>query len=1632
LTTAIIERKLLSINSLFDRLTRAYDRLSSASNVSAKNQRELADVKALLEKTDLYLVKLTEMYQHLQVNTAPRQPADMSRLVHVVTVNSQVRVNDTLLGKTRAMFPDSLSLTVSFVGPTHAGKSTTICHLLVPNSGAPLPMVSQGGFDSTTDGVHCFDASMMVKRDGGAMPSDPIRFLDVEGLFASRAPPGAVDRLVLGIESDALRRKLVQQLPSVCYMLSNVIVYVDDANPAVHSSYDNIKKFALEANCRVRSACPPSLVIVFNKCDSDSYYNVDEATVRYLDQHDSGRELLTMFQTVRCVCLPTSHKECDYVLYLEQLEKLKREIDLLLELQVALRSQYSSLYSRRKWCDIARLVVENIGNPEFSLTQHEVGQFSSMHDTTGLVHKALNYFNMIYHCSSNDIAQVTKYFNTCLSASIQVLAALVVIDENRLMRANMSATATITASPCIGGTANGGGGGSSSSSSNNNNDAVSASMQVPGARFARQYSGSVSYSGSIPQLRSYEPRSMMSLLQNSPLVGGRDASRNEWDAESSDMAQSHFDSGTDESGTDEDYDNLSTSATPNLMDYLVQLPNKFTRRSDTRGPNSKQVDFSTIEWYRSALANRGSHPSLHYTPPASPMNARLPPDAASKIQEARNTRHARLIRMLYDAIKNFAPCATPPVAHDIDNRPILCTQQCSGHSRFHRSGVDLWLPGAPAEQQQQNSRNSQGERRFKTVAMVLAKMKRQLESLFSKDMPFHTWPGEYVEPADLITLHEVVQVFNEQLTDMEILRADSLLFFQQLLQTGRRVIKHSPIFTDTCFVCHTNLCSSRLLWCGHPFCSLCVQHLQASHLQECPVCGCTFDHIVVFDILSRDENQIISHARVKKLLRQAYLAEARPLSRSNSATSASMSASSSSSSSLLSAMSSSATQQSSSALGALANGGNSSADDEYDDADAAFATISRTRTQGNHVGCATAAVNIISVLGRVPLRLREFVVTLATRGDVALRKRLLLDHPLGPFLASTCLANGAFFANGGSYDSNNQMFQMFAPWRHSIMYHHPTQNSVVVHYNVDLDGFLQMDRSNSCTLVPPYIMACSTSHHIVLLDEALRDVDPEFFGFASPPVVDNMHPFIGHPDKSLIQWLVDLEHDWHRIEHAPATVLSWTVLISRIIDRPPQSAMPLACIETIRHLLARFKLAFRTAEGTLYDQMVMAQRDIVEFISRQILVVLYNEMCVRSVSNSRAFRESSNGAFINPDMLNDMLSSLWKMLCEEALAALPSGPQGTYVKLAEDFKDAWHSYTSRWIGYMQFHLPIFQHPWDSEVRVAHFPTLAFFANLRMFRMDLFRPLLPHIIPKLFGPNHCSLCMSGTADGRGLDVSPICQHALCMDCSSALAEAESRIECNSEARTLPPAGKLVDQQGQLACKIFFCCPVCELLDPLRVGRYLKSNFSQDRTVPARIIEPILHLIQQAGDDIYTQIPFSDLRVETGGDGPLRKWLGKGELHGESVALKLVPLDTDEDRVAFRRQVALLSLLDHDKIVAIKGVSTTNDSVRDVALVITPYFPKTLFHVLYSNDTPLSWPLALRYLKDVAEGLHFLHNSYIAHRNIKPSNIVIRIRGNTSTAMITDMSFARPVAEAYNLSIIARTSPYAAPGMISKRL
>ena len=156
---------------------------------------------------------------------------------------------------------------------------------------------------------------------------------------------------------------------------------------------------------------------------------------------------------------------------------------------------------------------------------------------------------------------------------------------------------------------------------------------------------------------------------------------------------------------------------------------------------------------------------------------------------------------------------------------------------------------------------------------------------------------------------------------------------------------------------------------------------------------------------------------------------------------------------------------------------------------------------------------------------------------------------------------------------------------------------------------------------------------------------------------------------------------------------------------------------------------------------------------------------------------------------------------------------------------------------------------------------------------------------------------------------------------------------------------------------------------------------------------------------------------------------------SAALKVLPTawgSAPELRARLQREADALQLIDHPNVVKVLAVGEVEGALGGGCYIALEWLPQALDRVLRARfPEPLRPDVALRIARGVAAGLAATHAVGLLHRDVKPSNVLLRADG---TPVLTDFGLARALAEtgaANRLTpsnVIVGTADYMAPEQV----
>ncbi|XP_012943814.2 myosin light chain kinase, smooth muscle [Aplysia californica] len=168
--------------------------------------------------------------------------------------------------------------------------------------------------------------------------------------------------------------------------------------------------------------------------------------------------------------------------------------------------------------------------------------------------------------------------------------------------------------------------------------------------------------------------------------------------------------------------------------------------------------------------------------------------------------------------------------------------------------------------------------------------------------------------------------------------------------------------------------------------------------------------------------------------------------------------------------------------------------------------------------------------------------------------------------------------------------------------------------------------------------------------------------------------------------------------------------------------------------------------------------------------------------------------------------------------------------------------------------------------------------------------------------------------------------------------------------------------------------------------------------------------------------------------LDKEVGKGKFgvvyrcteksSGRTWAAKILKV-REKDREGVRQEVAVMNRLRHPKLLLLWDAF---DSPRRMVLVMEYIGAGELFERVIGDDFVLTERDCVHFLRQICEGVAYMHSQSVLHLDLKPENILC-IAENSNRIKIIDFGLARPFQEGQSVKVMFGTPEFIAPEVIN---
>lgn len=149
-------------------------------------------------------------------------------------------------------------------------------------------------------------------------------------------------------------------------------------------------------------------------------------------------------------------------------------------------------------------------------------------------------------------------------------------------------------------------------------------------------------------------------------------------------------------------------------------------------------------------------------------------------------------------------------------------------------------------------------------------------------------------------------------------------------------------------------------------------------------------------------------------------------------------------------------------------------------------------------------------------------------------------------------------------------------------------------------------------------------------------------------------------------------------------------------------------------------------------------------------------------------------------------------------------------------------------------------------------------------------------------------------------------------------------------------------------------------------------------------------------------------------------------GRKLAAKFVHMRRREDREDVEREVKIMSLLQHKRLLQL--YDALDDGKTEMCLITELVEGGELFERIVNDDFELTEKKAAIFMRQICEGVDYMHSQRIVHLDMKPENILCVSKTGNRIKLI-DFGLARQLSENEPLRVMFGTPDFAAPEVLA---
>ncbi|XP_019895634.1 myosin light chain kinase, smooth muscle isoform X5 [Musca domestica] len=261
---------------------------------------------------------------------------------------------------------------------------------------------------------------------------------------------------------------------------------------------------------------------------------------------------------------------------------------------------------------------------------------------------------------------------------------------------------------------------------------------------------------------------------------------------------------------------------------------------------------------------------------------------------------------------------------------------------------------------------------------------------------------------------------------------------------------------------------------------------------------------------------------------------------------------------------------------------------------------------------------------------------------------------------------------------------------------------------------------------------------------------------------------------------------------------------------------------------------------------------------------------------------------------------------------------------------------------------------------------------------------------------------------------------------------------------PNASPLEEQQNEsewleIASVVDSLAYTVKNLKPLFTYRFrVRAENIHGRSEPGLPSDPV-HIAEETDED-STEDFQRPISIKSGGDFKDRfqilEELGKGrfgvvykvqekEDSKRILAAKMIKCIKSKDRIKVQEEISIMKSLKHPKLLQL---AASFESPREIVMVMEYITGGELFERVVADDFTLTERDCILFVRQVCEGVAYMHSQSIVHLDLKPENIMCKTR-TCHQIKIIDFGLAQRLNTGSPVRVLFGTPEFISPEIIS---